>query len=85
MLTKLPYYHCAHANDLVFLIRKDKDLTELSSLGHFLKGSSATLGLTKVKVCEVLRAAVSALKVTRIPARRSNITDRRKTRPVPQT
>jgi len=27
----------------------DKNLAELSSLGHFLKGSSATLGLTKVK------------------------------------
>lgn len=26
-----------------------KDLVTLSSLGHFLKGSSATLGLTKVK------------------------------------
>ncbi|CAZ84427.1 unnamed protein product [Tuber melanosporum] len=26
-----------------------KDLHELSQLGHFLKGSSATLGLTKVK------------------------------------
>ncbi|RPB05461.1 histidine-phosphotransfer domain, HPT domain-containing protein [Choiromyces venosus 120613-1] len=26
-----------------------KDLTQLSSLGHFLKGSSATLGLTNVK------------------------------------
>jgi len=26
-----------------------KDLVQLSSLGHFLKGSSATLGLTKVK------------------------------------
>lgn len=28
---------------------KAKDLPTLSSLGHFLKGSSATLGLTKVK------------------------------------
>lgn len=28
---------------------KDGDLNQLSSLGHFLKGSSATLGLTKVK------------------------------------
>ena len=28
---------------------EEKDLTELSSLGHFLKGSSATLGLTNVK------------------------------------
>ncbi|KAM0352914.1 hypothetical protein ACHAPU_001798 [Fusarium lateritium] len=28
---------------------EDKNLTELSSLGHFLKGSSATLGLAKVR------------------------------------
>ncbi|KAJ5928674.1 hypothetical protein N7466_007630 [Penicillium verhagenii] len=28
---------------------KDEDLDELSSLGHFLKGSSATLGMTHVK------------------------------------
>jgi len=28
---------------------KSRDLSQLSSLGHFLKGSSATLGLTKVK------------------------------------
>jgi osomolarity two-component system phosphorelay intermediate protein YPD1 len=26
-----------------------RDLAQLSSLGHFLKGSSATLGMTKVK------------------------------------
>ena len=31
--------------------REKKDLEQLSSLGHFLKGSSATLGLTKVKDC----------------------------------
>jgi len=31
--------------------RNDRDLPELSSLGHFLKGSSATLGLTKVRDC----------------------------------
>lgn len=29
--------------------RDDKNLDELSALGHFLKGSSATLGLIKVK------------------------------------
>lgn len=35
---------------------KRKDLEELSSLGHFLKGSSATLGLTKVKdSCEKIQ------------------------------
>ncbi|MCJ1340515.1 hypothetical protein MMC09_005811 [Bachmanniomyces sp. S44760] len=33
-----------------------RDLAELSSLGHFLKGSSATLGLTKVKdSCEKIQ------------------------------
>ncbi|KAJ5054156.1 uncharacterized protein L3040_000438 [Drepanopeziza brunnea f. sp. 'multigermtubi'] len=35
---------------------KEKDLGQLSSLGHFLKGSSATLGLTKVKdSCEKIQ------------------------------
>lgn len=29
--------------------RKDRDLEQLSSLGHFLKGSSATLGLIKIR------------------------------------
>ncbi|GAM84581.1 hypothetical protein ANO11243_025770 [Dothideomycetidae sp. 11243] len=33
-----------------------KDLEQLSALGHFLKGSSATLGLTKVKdSCEKIQ------------------------------
>ena len=36
--------------------RKERDLSSLSSLGHFLKGSSATLGLTKVKdSCEKIQ------------------------------
>ena len=30
-------------------IRKAEDLPKLSELGHFLKGSSATLGLVKVR------------------------------------
>ncbi|MDI1491853.1 MAG: Phosphorelay intermediate protein [Ramalina farinacea] len=35
---------------------KDKDLPTLSSLGHFLKGSSATLGLSKVRdSCEKIQ------------------------------
>ncbi|KAL8866760.1 MAG: hypothetical protein Q9174_006101 [Haloplaca sp. 1 TL-2023] len=35
---------------------KNGDLDQLSSLGHFLKGSSATLGLTKVKdACEKIQ------------------------------
>ncbi|RJE17745.1 Phosphotransmitter protein Ypd1 [Aspergillus sclerotialis] len=34
----------------------EKKLSELSSLGHFLKGSSATLGLNKVKeACEKIQ------------------------------
>jgi osomolarity two-component system phosphorelay intermediate protein YPD1 len=36
--------------------REKKDLEELSSLGHFLKGSSATLGLVKVRdACEAIQ------------------------------
>lgn len=36
--------------------RMEKKLSELSSLGHFLKGSSATLGLTKIKdSCEKIQ------------------------------
>lgn len=35
---------------------QQKDLPELSSLGHFLKGSSATLGFTKVQEeCEKIQ------------------------------
>jgi len=35
---------------------KDRDLPQLSSLGHFLKGSSATLGLIKVRdSCEKIQ------------------------------
>jgi HPt (histidine-containing phosphotransfer) domain-containing protein len=38
------------------LNRANKDLAELSSLGHFLKGSSATLGFLKVKdSCQVIQ------------------------------
>lgn len=34
----------------------DKDLSELSSLGHFLKGSSATLGFNKVRdSCQIIQ------------------------------
>jgi len=34
----------------------EKDLPELSSLGHFLKGSSATLGFNKVRdSCQVIQ------------------------------
>jgi osomolarity two-component system, phosphorelay intermediate protein YPD1 len=35
---------------------EEKNLQELSGLGHFLKGSSATLGFTKVKdQCEKIQ------------------------------
>ncbi|KAJ5293126.1 uncharacterized protein N7443_009079 [Penicillium atrosanguineum] len=46
---------CQHRSTLTS-IRKDKKLEELSQLGHFLKGSSATLGLTNVKdACEKIQ------------------------------
>lgn len=36
--------------------REDEDLKKLSELGHFLKGSSATLGLVKVRdSCEKIQ------------------------------
>lgn len=36
--------------------RENKDLKELSRLGHFLKGSSAAIGLKKVKAtCEKIQ------------------------------
>lgn len=41
---------------LTVLCSEKKDLAQLSALGHFLKGSSATLGLTKVKdSCEKIQ------------------------------
>lgn len=45
-------YACS--NEIV--IRAKKDLDELSALGHFLKGSSATLGFNLVKdECEKIQ------------------------------
>lgn len=36
--------------------RQERDLSELSSLGHFLKGSSATLGFNKVRdSCQIIQ------------------------------
>ena len=47
---------CAVCTVTDYLRSEKKDLGELSSLGHFLKGSSATLGLTKVKdSCEKIQ------------------------------
>lgn len=41
---------------ILTMCSKEGDLATLSSLGHFLKGSSATLGLTKVKdSCEKIQ------------------------------
>jgi HPt (histidine-containing phosphotransfer) domain-containing protein len=41
---------------LFFVYRDTKDLPTLSSLGHFLKGSSAALGVIKVKdSCEKMQ------------------------------
>ena len=43
-------------SDIAFKNRKNGDLKQLSSDGHFLKGSSATLGLTKIKdSCEKIQ------------------------------
>jgi osomolarity two-component system phosphorelay intermediate protein YPD1 len=48
--------HYRYAQTTDFLNSKAGDLPTLSSLGHFLKGSSATLGLTKVKdSCEKIQ------------------------------
>jgi len=42
--------------DKIEVALKDKNLNELSSLGHFLKGSSATLGFNKIKdSCQVIQ------------------------------
>jgi len=45
-----------HTNNPSLPDRQTKDLGSLSALGHFFKGSSATLGLTKVKdSCEKIQ------------------------------
>ncbi|KAK1750034.1 signal transduction histidine kinase [Echria macrotheca] len=42
--------------DKMELALKHKDLRELSRLGHFLKGSSATLGFTRIKdSCQIIQ------------------------------
>ncbi|KXJ86162.1 signal transduction histidine kinase [Microdochium bolleyi] len=43
----------------------EKDLKKLSALGHYLKGSSATIGLSKVKVdCEKIQNFGNNLNAT---------------------
>lgn len=40
----------------LFLFREEKNLKKLSDLGHFLKGSSAALGVSKVQAsCEKIQ------------------------------
>ena len=51
-----PYQALNTIANIPMCYRKDRNLGELSSLGHFLKGSSATLGLTKIKdACEAIQ------------------------------
>jgi osomolarity two-component system phosphorelay intermediate protein YPD1 len=42
------FTNCEHESNSPYNSQK-KDLNQLSQLGHFLKGSSATLGLVKVR------------------------------------
>jgi len=45
--------------------REEEDLPELSAKGHYLKGSSATVGLSKVKVdCEKIQNFGNKLNAT---------------------
>lgn len=47
---------------------KEKDLIKLKELGHFLKGSSATLGFVKVKdSCQVIQQYGSKLTLDNAP------------------
>ncbi|KAL8726843.1 MAG: hypothetical protein Q9166_006459 [cf. Caloplaca sp. 2 TL-2023] len=57
MDASLYMHECDEHTRLIFgENRESKDIGQLSSLGHFLKGSSATLGLTKVKdACEKIQ------------------------------
>lgn len=56
--SELPFPLCDHQLTIVLLFhcREEKNLSELSSLGHFLKGSSATLGFNKVRdSCQIIQ------------------------------
>ena len=56
LLTGSTTFSNTKISDTLSLYRQKGDLGQLSSLGHFLKGSSATLGLTKVKdSCEKIQ------------------------------
>jgi osomolarity two-component system phosphorelay intermediate protein YPD1 len=47
---------------------KERNLGELSSLGHFLKGSSATLGFNKVRdSCQIIQQYGHKLTVEGVP------------------
>jgi osomolarity two-component system, phosphorelay intermediate protein YPD1 len=48
--------------------RAGQELDELSSLGHFLKGSSATLGFTKIKdSCQLIQQYGHKMKIDGTP------------------
>lgn len=50
------------------LQREEKKLDELSSLGHFLKGSSATLGFNKIRdSCQIIQQYGHKLTVDGAP------------------
>jgi len=51
-----------------------KDLAELSRLGHFLKGSSATLGFTRIKdSCQIIQQYGSNLNVDGSPEPKKDV------------
>lgn len=55
-IRRIGIFRDAYRRQILTVCRKEGDLATLSSLGHFLKGSSATLGLTKVKdSCEKIQ------------------------------
>lgn len=49
-------------------IETEKDLNNLNSLGHFLKGSSATLGLQRIAwICEIIQNLGKRQSIENIP------------------
>jgi osomolarity two-component system phosphorelay intermediate protein YPD1 len=63
--------HCRTAltdDDSISANRKASNLEELSSLGHFLKGSSATLGFNKIRdSCQIIQQYGHRLTVDGTP------------------
>ena len=49
-------------------IEAEKDLNNLNNLGHFLKGSSATLGLQRIAwICEIIQNLGKRQSIENIP------------------